>query len=267
MKRESRPIIATSRCRPFVIFAALLATAWPCGALQVSPTYQVFEGKAGKAVNGSMTVTNNETDPITITPTVKEWFKFGANEAFAVDDWLRLDSTRPFDLKAGESHVVKYRMHVPKQAKGELIGAMTFSNKPEAGMVTMQLSVVQYLAVKGTEDIEADFANVGINISSDTTVGLLVVNKGNVHLRPHGYVNVVDSRHNKAGSFQIVPGQPVFPGQSRVYSSTIKRYRLPAGQYEAVIEMKDVDRPISFPVKRQRFNVLPDGKVEIPEKK
>ena len=246
-----------------ILLAALAGAVAPVAAIQVSPTYQVFEAKPGGKADGQMTVTNNEGEDITIIPSVKEWFRLNANSSVKVEDWLRLDDKKPFTLKNGESRVVTYKLVPPRRAKGELAGAVTFSTKPKADMITMLLSVVQYVGIKGSEKLSMEIAGLGINISSNTDVGVALANTGNVHVRPHGYVYIDDADGHRLLNAEIQIGQPTFPGAQNLYTSTVKGYRLSPGKYTARIELSDVDRNVAFPVTTKKFTVTSDGKVEV----
>lgn len=253
------------RRRRLFLLATLgfLAAAVPVFAIQVSPTYQVFQTKAGSKVEGEMTVTNNEGEDITLTPSVKEWFRLNVNKGANVENWLRLDDKKEFTLKNGQSRVLKYTLAPPRNAKGELAGAITISTKPKANMITMMLSVVQYVGIKGTEKVSMEIEGLGINISSNTEVGVALANTGNVHIRPHGYVYINDANGQRLVNAEIQIGQPTFPGATTTYTSTVKGYRLSPGKYTARIELSDVDRHVDFPVQTKKFSVTPEGKVEV----
>jgi hypothetical protein len=245
-----------------LLCAALLATAMPTWALQVAPTYQVFQAKPGGKVEGQMTVTNNEGEAVTLVPSVKNWFKLNVNAEHDVEKWLRLDEDKEFTLKPGESRLIKYTLVAPKKAKGELAGAVTFSTKPKANMITMQLSVVQYLGLVGTEKAAMEVEGVGVLVSSNTQVGVVVKNEGNVHIRPAGFIYVEDTGGQRLLNVEIPVGQPAFPGANRLYSGTVKGFRLKPGSYVARIELSDVDRPIKYPTVTKKFSVNEEGKVD-----
>jgi len=247
----------------FLVFIAGLTLSLPAAAMQVSPTYQLFQLKAGESIEGQMTLTNNEAEEVTIKPSVKDWFLLNINGEFKAESWLKLNDTDEFTLKPGDSKLITYKIQPAKKAKGELAGAVSFSTKPKAKMVTMQLSVVQYVGIKGTEKVSMEVAGLGINISSNTDVGVLVANEGNVHLRPSGYIYVDTPSGTRVLNVEISVGQPVFPGDKRMYSGTVKGFTLPAGDYVARVELIDYDRPVKYGTRTKKFSVTANGKVEI----
>jgi hypothetical protein len=246
-----------------LLSAAMVLLTGSSWALQVSPTYQQFMAKPGSKTQGQMTVTNNENEVVTLTPTVKEWFLLNENAQYTVDKWLKLDDEREFKLKPGESKVISYSMIAPKKAKGELAGAVTFSTKPKAQMITLQLSVVQYLGLTGTEKPAMKVEEFGVNITTNTEVAIVVKNEGNVHVRPAGYIYIDDPNGRRVLNVEIPVGQPAFPGATRLYSGTVKGFKLQPGRYTARIELSEVDRPIKYPAMTKKFSIDANGKVEV----
>ena len=245
-----------------MLIAALMVSI-PAAALQVSPTYQLFQLKPGDTMDGQMTVTNNEGDVITLRPSVKDWYLLNLNAEHKAGTWLHLSDTKEFMLKPGESRLITYKIQPQKKAKGELAGAITFSHKVSGGGVTMQLSVVQYAGLKGTEKLATEVAGLGVNISSNTEVGVLLENTGNVHIRPRGYIYVETPKGERILNVEIPIGQPAFPGQQRPYAGTVKGFTLPQGNYVARFELTDADRPVKYPLKPKKFSVDANGKVEV----
>lgn len=257
---NARPKTASARLRPFVFFMAALAIALPAAALQIQPTYQVFEAKAGSTFQGRLTLTNNEPETLVLTPSVKEWFKLNVNEKTHVEDWLRIDDD-PITLEPGQSREFRFKIQVPKKASGELAGGLSFTNK--ADLISMQLTVVMYVGVSGTEKVEHRVDAVAVRVSSNTNVGVLISNLGNVHLRPTGWVYLDDEDGKRVLNAQIVPGSPIFPGTQRAISTEIGAYRLPPGKYTAVVELKDVDRPKhEYPRVKKKIVVAEEGNAE-----
>lgn len=257
---ENRPKNAATRLRPFVFFIGALAVALPAAAIAVKPTYQVFTLKSGKSTDAQMTVTNDGKDTITYKPLVKDWFPTPGYEKIKAEDWIKIDKT-PFTLKPGESKLFKYTITAPKKVKGEIDGAVSFSSKPPGAMVEMQMTLVQYLAIAGTERPEAKIPGLSVKVSSDTSIGLLLQNPGNVHLRPKGWIYVDSDAGQRLLNVEINNGQPVFPGTERVYSGTVKGFRLQPGSYTARIELSDMDRPFDLPRITKKFKLTEDGKI------
>src|SRR6185503_12517215 len=157
--------------------AAVLFTA-RAGALQITPTYQIFTVKAGEETTGELTLTNTEDADVTVNPELKEWFTLPANKDFKVEDWLKVMEP-PFTFKPGESRKIRFIAKAPKKAKGELVGMLSFlTRKKSLGSVTFRLSVGIYVAVQGTEKFEGEVSAVSVKISTPTKTteaGILLV--------------------------------------------------------------------------------------------
>ena len=250
------------RSKILMLIATLLVSI-PAAALQVSPTYQLFQLKPGDTMTGQMTLTNNEGETITLRPSVKDWYLLNVNADHKVNTWLHLDDTKEFTLKPGESRLITYKIQPQKKAKGELAGAVSFAHKATADGITMQLSVVQYAGLKGTEKLATEVAGLGINISSNTEVGVLLENTGNVHIRPRGYIYVETPKGERILNVEIPISQPAFPGQQRPYAGTVKGFTLPPGNYVARFELTDTDRPVKYSLKPKKFSVDANGKVDV----
>jgi hypothetical protein len=230
-------------------------------ALSVTPTYQVFRLKQGGKTMGQLTITADETTDLIVTPSVKEFYTLAPNKNIKVNDWMQVNA-KPFELKKGESRTFTFEIKVPKKAQGELAGVLHFDTKsPIVGMITLQLSLAVYVAVEGTEKPSMDIDGVSIKVSTNTSVAILVHNKGNIHLRPRGLVQIYDEKEKLLMNAMINQGDPALPGQPRMYSSTVKDYRLPSGSYVAHIGLDDADWGYQFPLIKKKFSIDKDGKV------
>jgi len=242
----------------------LLVLAGPrmAEAMRVSPTYQVFRLKPGTKTVGELTLTNSQDHDLMVSPSASDFYSLPENKKFKTTDWLQIENTE-FFLKKGESRVIKFVVSVPRKAKGELAGNLRFdSRSKEIGPLSLSLSLAIYAAVTGTEKPELKIPAISVQLSSHTDVNFLVLNTGNVHLRPRGFVYVYDSKDQLILNVEINAGVPALPSQPRPYGGVIKNYRLPEGRYRAEIALEDIDWGISLPVEKRRFLVTKEGTVE-----
>ncbi len=266
---QLRPKSVSKRLRPFVFFAAFLALSLPAFALQITPTYQVLETKAGDKTSGFLTLVNNHEEVVSIQPGVREWVQTARNKKTPVEKWLKVDQ-EPFDLKPGESKKIRFDALVPKSAKGEMIGMLTFTTQAkgeieskEGAMITMRISVAVYVAVTGTEKIDQKVDNITVEISSNTMFAVKVRNTGNCHTRPKGWLYIDDEKGNRVLNVELETGIPTYPETTRIYNGILKNYILPAGKYSARVEMEDVDRALKYSPQSFKMTVSPQGRVEV----
>lgn len=233
-------------------------------SLSVTPTYQMFQLKAGNRTVGQLTITNDDDTDLKVTPSVLDFYTIKPNEKFKTTDWLKMDRT-PFELKKGESKTINFSVWAPKKAKGELAGTLHFATKsPNVAMVTLQLSLAIYVAVEGTEKADLEIPGMSLKLSSHTEVAVLVNNTGNIHIRPRVLVQVHDEKDDKLLMNAILKyGQPALPGQPRMYQGRVDNYRLPQGKYWASIQIEDVERGLFFPDIKKKFLITADGVVKL----
>jgi hypothetical protein len=210
---------------------------------------------------GELTIVNgNETD-LLVTPSITDFYTLPENKKIKTSDWLSIDRSN-FPLKKGESRNVKFTVTIPKKAKGELAGNIHFDTySKEVGMVSLSLSLAIYASVSGTEKPQLKIPGLAIKLSSNTSVGILAVNTGNIHLRPRGWIYVYDHQDQLILNVAIDAGSPALPNQPRPFSGTIKDYRLPEGRYRAEIALEDADWGVTLPVEKRKFVVNSDGTV------
>lgn len=246
-----------------ILGLAALAPVAHLEALEARPSYQVFILKPGQKQNGELTLLNTEGSDSKITPEVKKWFEAPANKGIKATDWLKMDTT-PFKLKKDASRLIKFTIQVPKNAKGEIMGMLTFSSKAElTSMVSLRLSLAIYVAVDGTDKREGEVSAVSVvNSSSDTQVSYLFSNTGNVHLRPKGLMKIFNEKDELVMNVVYPQELPTQPGQKLPYSGRVPNYHLPPGKYTAQIQLQDADWNFEYPSQKKKFTFLPNGKLE-----
>lgn len=206
----------------------------------VNPTVTEISLSPGKRKAGTFTVVNDGDKATKVKVELEAW---GRKEGgVEVTSWLRIKPLK-FELGSGETRKVKYKIEVPKGAKGELMAMVFFGSiAPQGGGVGIQtrFGVSIYVAIKGTEVVEANIeklnaARYGSESSENSGInfGVTVENRGNVHLRPKGKVTVEDKDGNSVKEVDIFYGFPVFPQAKRTFPAIWKGGELPPGEYKA----------------------------------
>jgi hypothetical protein len=239
----------------------LLAFAQTIYALEAQPSYQTLTLKRGERVTKEIHLFNNEDVDFNVTPGVKDWFISQANKNIKTSDWLSVN-TKTFLLKKGERKTIKFTAEAPKKAQGEVMGMLTFGSKPiTGGMITFRFSSAIYVAIKGDQKFAGEVAAIAINTSSDTTISYLFVNRGNVHLRPFGWMRIYDDKNQLLLNVHYPSGLPTYPGTRQAYSQTIKNIALPIGKYRAEMEFQDADWGTTYPLEKKKFEFNGNGKL------
>ena len=90
---------------------------------------------------------------------------------------------------------------------------------------------------------------------------VLLLNTGNVHIRPHGYLQILDSKNEVLANIEI-EGPPAFPGQPRNYTGRrLQDFLLEPGTYTASISVRDRDRIEIYDTERlEKIGELPSQK-------
>lgn len=200
---------------------------------------------------------------MTVIPITKDWFVLPENKQFKIDDWLTMKEPK-FELKPGESKRVKFRIHAPKKAQGELVGMLSFRTKsPTRTSVDFVMSGAVYLSVEGTEKLKGTILAFMVEPSTDSVrAGVLVRNDGNVHLRPFGNLQIVDAKDQPVANVELQSSQPVYPGKTRPYFGEVKGLPLSPGKYAAQIELNDFDRQVFIDRRKEKFTLMEDRKIK-----
>ncbi|MCG3204694.1 MAG: hypothetical protein KCHDKBKB_01409 [Elusimicrobia bacterium] len=238
----------------------LTSSLW---ALSMTPSVQSFNVKPGESVGGEVSVTNTDGETLQIVPVTKNWFVLPANKAIKVEDWLKMHSNS-FELKDGETKKIKFTVKAPKKAQGELVGMLSFRTKSDSrSTVEFMLSGAVYAVIIGTEKLSGDIRAMMVNPSTDSVqAGILVRNTGNVHLRPHGIMQIANDKDQLVANVELEHGQPTYPGNERPYMGVVKDLRMSPGKYWAQIELKDFDRGVMIEKRRQKFVLTEERKVK-----
>ncbi len=233
-------------------------------AAQVTPNYQIFEVKKGDSVQGACTITNDEGEPLNIKVVAKDWFVSEQNKKFSAPDWLVFKEPQ-FRLENGGSKIVEFTVKAPKKASGELIAMASFHVQTDtATNINRVLSVAIYNTILGTEKLKADLVAFVVDPSSTPfQVGVNIKNTGNLHIRPSGWIDIMDEKKNVLGHVPIEHMRPTYPGMDRTYSGKVYGLVLGPGTYVAQVKLMDIDRQAPILNEERKFKIDEQRKVEL----
>ncbi|MCK4533035.1 hypothetical protein KAU39_04560 [bacterium] len=256
------------------LFLAILFFLTPgvYAKISVMPVRQEITVSPGGMAEGSYFVTNlsNEKTYVKINP--RDWFKLKENTNINIDSWLEI-LPQEFELKAHEKKEIKYKVTLPQEVIGELVGMIAFHPQaPKGAMINVVFSVSLYVIIEGTEIVEGEIESVDVGNREDKKgnryfyIGLGLKNKGNVHLRPK-IKAIIKKKKKQITSIDFPYGWPVYPGRVSGYVGDLKgRPLFPKGKYRAVITV-DYGRSEDILEKVVPFKIDKRGNVKKKSKK
>jgi len=236
-------------------------------AFQISPSVQILDLKPGEKASREFVLTNTDGGDLKIIPEAKDWRVLPGNENFKAIDWLTFEK-KEYPFKNGAVVPVRINIEVPRGAKGELIGAASFTmDEGIQSMLVKKLTSVVYVAVKGTEDLNIDLVAFQIDPTTySVKAGVFLENKGNIHVRPEGWVYLNDSKGIPQANIQIHRGSPLFPGEKDFFFGTVSGLKIQPGVYTAKISITDADRGKDIVQRESQFKLTSSRKVELIKK-
>jgi hypothetical protein len=266
---ESANIRLNPRMLFLVIFAYLCVTNTYAYCLNVSPGRIEINVAPRETYSRVITVRNSDNKAIEVKLRVEDWQKAVEGNAdlrgeqkrgftrigtkkIDTFEWLRL-SPLEFGLQEDETKEVKLEVAVPKGAAGELNGMIFIEGrlkeiKEGAIGINTSIGVPIYVVIKGTERFKAEVEDLKVIISSPLQLAITIKNSGNVHIRPTGTIEVIntDAHGLKTDSHGfIVPlneyNYPILPNSSRTLEIRSNN-KLEQGDYMAEIKMGFADR-------------------------
>lgn len=226
-----------------IIFAAVFFCAVESHSLVMGPARFEVSLPPGEIAEGDYYVQNDTDQNAHIVVEPENWFKEAYNYGkLDIKDWVEFD-TYEFELKPKEIKKLRLRIKVPTDVKGELAAQIFFTStvltedgKPVEG-IKARVGAVLYVAIKGTEIIDAEITNITVSNVPDGKNGKLsievdVKNKGNVHIRPTGKVTIEDKAGKKAAELDLLSGKPALPLQEVEYYALWENPELKRGAYK-----------------------------------
>ncbi len=215
-----------------------------------------------------ITVTNDAQEKVHVSVSTKDWYVLEANRAkqLNVDKWLKVKGAKTFTLKPGQTRKIRVFVISPKEAEGELVSMVSFLYKSDReAMLNPMISVSVYMEIAGTEKVAGEIYDIVVRTwKGKLQAALDLLSTGNVHLRPTGSIELIDSQGKTAATFPIQAGRPAYPGHHQAYFADIPAdSKLSSGRYTARAHLDY--REVAFHAQRG-FHVLKDGSIEMDAK-
>ncbi len=233
-------------------------------AANIAPRYQFVTLKPGEHAWGIYTLTNDENEKLNVTAEAKDWFVLPENNGIGATTWLTFKKPK-FLLKKGKTKKVKFYVVAPEKAKGELVGMVSFLIEGEKVMdLNRRLSSAVYVGIEGTEELKGELSAFSIKLGTNSvSAGVVVENKGNVHLRPKGHFDISTSSGLPVAALSIDEGGVAYPGKNQSFFGTLNGVSLGEGEYVVKISLQDIDRQKEFVQVEKKFLINKEGQVEL----
>lgn len=171
----------------------------------------------------------------------------GEATPFELSRWIKLPNNSVF-VKAGQSVDVPYSVVVPRDASpGSHFGGVFFDVQPPRPGQTgsgVGAKVGSIVSLKITGDIVEDMllrefsTDKSIYNAAQVRFTTRTENLGNVLVRPHGLIEIVDMFGEKVGEVRVNESAgAIFPGSDRVYESEWSQDRFAFGRYQASLSL------------------------------
>lgn len=225
--------------------------------LSVDPSVTNVFGEPGSTYEGKYTVKNTYERNINITVEVTKGNTFSANKDADVNSWLVFEKYKYF-IPAGEKVEVPYTVKVDENFKGSISARINFSVDQEEGqMISISISVPIYVTVQGTENVDFGIDSLDLYTAGDfISYKLKLENKGNVHIRHSGNVEIYTKKKKKLlKTLPIQETVPTYCEQKRDFNERLlPKTDLKKGKYVAVFKIralgKEVTKEIKFKVSK-----------------
>lgn len=259
-----------------IIFIVVCFCAGESCGLVMGPARFEVSLPPGEIAEGDYYVQNDTDQSAHIVVEPENWFKEAYDYGkLDIKDWIELD-TYEFDLKPKEIKKLRLRIKVPTDVNGELVAQIFFTSsvlredgQPAEG-IKARVGGVLYVAIKGTEVVDAEIKNISISKqfgedSEKLKFETSVKNKGNVHIRPTGKVAIEDKAGKKLVELDLVAGKPALPAQEIGYDALWDKPELKTGSYKVSVTINygkelNMEKTSVF---KKAFEVDKDGKVVV----
>jgi hypothetical protein len=205
--------------------------------LEVSPPQQELAIDPGKSNQIKVKVSNPSQEELAIKVRVEDFTAKGEEGQvalteggqYSITNWVTFTPSE-FSLKPGQMQEVDATINVPLGSGGGRYGSLVFSAtgvaakiaKGEQAIVAQEVASLFLVNVNGPkiEKLTLDtFSAPKFLEFGPVPFTVSYTNSGNVHLKPQGIINVVDTFGKKAAGV-VVGGFNVFPGAKRTVNPT-----------------------------------------------
>ena len=221
----------------FIVKSGIAQNASSSQTLEISPPSQEVKVDPGQTIKIKAKVRNRSNGTLSITTRIEDFTASGEGGQvaliekgpYAISSWTTIDQPT-FVLKTGETKEITATASVPAGLAGGRYGSFVFSaggGVAGAGTaaVSQEVASLFLLRISGpvSEVLSADeFRMPSFVEFGPVPMTVKFSNKGNVHVRPNGLINV-RNMFGKTTADVVFKGENVFPGASRTQAVVLDK--------------------------------------------
>lgn len=220
---------------PALAFILFLVSAPALAGLSISPNTQEVAMAPGGETTGCWRIRNDANQPVRVRLTALAYRDYLTGHRDAPPPaWLALP-VDSFELAAHEDTIIWYRVQLPDTATGEQMAMVFAGEQPLSGAPTVQgrIGMAFYVMAAGTlhPRLTLNGCQSIREASGRYRFMLQIGNPGDVHLRPRGELEIVDSGGRVVDRSSFDMGMPVqVGGQERFFTRPTAKALAP-GEY------------------------------------
>jgi hypothetical protein len=245
---------------PILILAAVsigLVTVWvdaqnPGQGLEVSPPSQELDVNPGTTQTIRATIRNKSNETLPIQARIEDFIASGEegqvalteDGPWAIASWTTITPSS-FSLGPNEEQEVTATIQIPNDGVaggryGSFVFGVATQESGEQGVAQLSQEVASLFLLKVAGAVDESMILSGFSAPKYSEYGpipfeLKFENKGNVHVKTYGLINVTNIFGQKVADV-VVPGTNVFPGASRVVRAELDKKFL-IGPHTAIAVM------------------------------
>lgn len=218
--------------------------------LEIIPPTQEVVADPGKTVTATAKIRNSSNATLPIQVTIQGFVAEGvegqvaltSDNPYSVANWTKVEPSE-FNLGPGDEQTVRATINVPKDAAGGRYGSFVFAVKPgekKGGQASVSQQIASLFLVRisgpSTEKLLLkDFSAPKFQEFGPVPLFLTFENKGNVHVKVYGIINVRDM-FGKNVEDVVITGHNIFPEASREIQAYLGK-RILFGKFTATAIM------------------------------
>ena len=228
---------ATLRGLALMIFIGAWAQS-SAAAILIEPSSLKLEFPNGTKQVKQFVITNNSDAEMVLHVEPEFWSRGECREE--AKSWV-VPSPENLTIPAHQKQVLQLSIATPSDLNGECMVMVYLAQKPVGQNIAIQARIgfPVYLLCRDTGITRGEILSFEQRASdlSGLSFDADVKNTGNIHVLPFGSLILQDKTNGKIYHQSIQFEQPIFPGQSRQVDVLFASGSVPAGRYQAKLEL------------------------------